>query len=369
MKGRRRKTRYRSASRKHSPPTLSSYTVSNLLDFQASLSALAIELDIKFRWLRTRRLLFSWYRTDANELFQSLEASEWNCARVRIEAETEQWSLTQKIANLVRFGSKAAFLEKKNHLSGDGTAVWWSDDLRRIAALNNKLNHFLRRPEVPFYTKDELDPSLDRLRIALGSSVTSKRLTDEERLAELSPHYAMVKMFLNNHFPDVEPTGNPDEALRRRIRRAFVSIPSLIKVREQKDELNRISDERRQLRIQENARLDEQRKAKESRKKAMAAAYVGRSRKEAETIKRVLKRQLAVSTECPYCGGVLGGNPNADHIYPVSLGGLSTLENMVYVCDGCNNKKSDLTLSRFAAKHGFDRSAIEERLQKLDKCF
>lgn len=80
-----------------------------------------------------------------------------------------------------------------------------------------------------------------------------------------------------------------------------------------------------------------------------------------------VKRRLAKQASCPYCGGPLGNDPHADHIYPVSKGGRSVPKNMVYVCSKCNGLKRDLTLAVFIRTFSLDRSAIERRLEELNK--
>jgi 5-methylcytosine-specific restriction endonuclease McrA len=76
---------------------------------------------------------------------------------------------------------------------------------------------------------------------------------------------------------------------------------------------------------------------------------------------------MNIDPRCPYCGKDMGNDPHCDHVYPVSKGGLSTPQNMVYVCLDCNLKKTDLTLTQFIKKHGVRRLEIEERLEKLGK--
>lgn len=83
----------------------------------------------------------------------------------------------------------------------------------------------------------------------------------------------------------------------------------------------------------------------------------------------IIKERIRGQHCCPYCGGSLGGVPHADHIYPVSKGGRSTERNMVYVCSGCNKKKSDLTLTAFVRHYNLDREVIEERLRLMEKDF
>lgn len=98
-----------------------------------------------------------------------------------------------------------------------------------------------------------------------------------------------------------------------------------------------------------------------------AAAFDEQTRKLAEKLRPQLFSQLKHSEDCPYCGGTLGGTPNADHIVPVSLGGLSTASNLVFVCATCNNKKSNLTLREFCIMYSLDRDTIERVLATLGK--
>lgn len=108
-------------------------------------------------------------------------------------------------------------------------------------------------------------------------------------------------------------------------------------------------------------------KAKKTRqeKDAAAAAYKGEIRAGSSS----QKRNIGVTKDCPYCGQPLGRDYEADHIYPVSKGGLSTSENMVNICRMCNRKKHDLTLRQFCKKNGFNRAEIERNLEALGKDF
>lgn len=108
---------------------------------------------------------------------------------------------------------------------------------------------------------------------------------------------------------------------------------------------------------------------KESRIVAMAAAHAGKTRQLAQTIRRSIEHQRALLPICPYCGLSLSHDPEADHIYPVARGGLSTVENMVFVCSSCNGRKRDMTLREFVKLLCFDQSTIEERLERLGKRF
>ena len=99
--------------------------------------------------------------------------------------------------------------------------------------------------------------------------------------------------------------------------------------------------------------------------RASAASNVKETREVGATVRRGLNLQ----PWCPYCGGSLGSDPHADHIYPVSKGGRSVPKNMVYVCAKCNIMKSNLTLTGFIKKYSLDRDIIEERLGQLHKDF
>jgi 5-methylcytosine-specific restriction endonuclease McrA len=53
----------------------------------------------------------------------------------------------------------------------------------------------------------------------------------------------------------------------------------------------------------------------------------------------------------------------------VAKGGLSTRQNMVYICVECNIRKSHMTLTAFAAREGRVLADILERLRALGKEF
>ncbi len=103
--------------------------------------------------------------------------------------------------------------------------------------------------------------------------------------------------------------------------------------------------------------------------KAYAAAYFNESRKLAESVKNEMRGQEKIVNGCPYCGSQLDETPHADHVYPITKGGLSVKENMVYVCSKCNLRKGGMTLREFITKTDLDRAFIEENLEKLGKTF
>jgi len=115
------------------------------------------------------------------------------------------------------------------------------------------------------------------------------------------------------------------------------------------------------------AKLALQEEEKE-RTRALAAAHTGNSRRQATSVKKQLSEQIKILPYCPYCGGDLGETPHADHIYPIAKGGLSTKENMVYVCQPCNKRKSDKPLIQFIQSSMFyDLNIVIKNLSILKK--
>ncbi len=100
-------------------------------------------------------------------------------------------------------------------------------------------------------------------------------------------------------------------------------------------------------------------------KTSVIAEYEGKSRK----VARSVKTKLPMNQTCPYCGKEIGKMAHADHIYPISKGGRSTISNMVYICNTCNIKKSDMTLREFILEYKLNRDMIERNLESLGKSF
>jgi 5-methylcytosine-specific restriction endonuclease McrA len=125
----------------------------------------------------------------------------------------------------------------------------------------------------------------------------------------------------------------------------------------------------RKKRVLYSMEVVSKRKERKEKDRAIIASYKNKSREVANNIKRDLKNKLNCSDCCPYCSREIGEVPHCDHIYPVSRGGLSTTENMIYICSDCNKKKNDLTLREFILKFNLNREEIEETLKKLKKRF
>jgi 5-methylcytosine-specific restriction endonuclease McrA len=126
--------------------------------------------------------------------------------------------------------------------------------------------------------------------------------------------------------------------------------------------------EKRLVSVIRRIEAPERERARRERKeleRARREAILNQQRSGAQQIKVILPR----NHPCPYCGGQLGSAPHADHIHPVAKGGLSTKQNMVYICMECNIRKSHMTLTAFTAMEGRDLAGILERLRALGKEF
>ena len=102
---------------------------------------------------------------------------------------------------------------------------------------------------------------------------------------------------------------------------------------------------------------------KKEQTRAAAAAHYDELRGGADAVRKKLK----ITEVCPYCEQSLGKDYEADHIYPVAKGGLSTTANMVHVCKSCNRKKSGLTLRHFCERYRLNESEVAQRLIALGK--
>jgi len=80
-----------------------------------------------------------------------------------------------------------------------------------------------------------------------------------------------------------------------------------------------------------------------------------------------LRAKLRRDHPCPYCFGPLGLDPHADHIHPVSKGGLAVITNYVFACRPCNQAKRDLSLTQFIDQMGFDLNSVLRALRSLGK--
>lgn len=102
--------------------------------------------------------------------------------------------------------------------------------------------------------------------------------------------------------------------------------------------------------------------------KASAAKNYKKTRTLASPVKSRINEQFKILDQCPYCFTKMDEkNAHADHIYPVSKGGLSTPKNMVFICANCNLSKGNKTLNQFIKENNLQRSTIEKNLDLLNK--
>jgi hypothetical protein len=96
---------------------------------------------------------------------------------------------------------------------------------------------------------------------------------------------------------------------------------------------------------------------------AKAAGVDKSTRQRADSLKRIVSR----TKDCPYCSGALGNDAHLDHIYPVHMGGLSAIENLVWCCAECNRKKRGKGLLMFLREASFPVDQIIDRLHRMGK--
>ncbi len=109
-------------------------------------------------------------------------------------------------------------------------------------------------------------------------------------------------------------------------------------------------------------------RVKTKERNAKLAAYEDKSRDIGSNIIRNLRANCIYPYNCPYCENTVAeGEDHADHIHPVSQGGLTIENNIVLICASCNLKKRDLSLRVFSQKNKLDYLKICERLEELGK--
>lgn len=96
---------------------------------------------------------------------------------------------------------------------------------------------------------------------------------------------------------------------------------------------------------------------------AITARAKSQTRSRVSDLQHLVERTQA----CPYCANTIVGTPHLDHIHPVSCGGLSVLENLVWACQRCNGLKSNKTVLEFCEASSLDLSEVIFRLRSLGK--
>jgi 5-methylcytosine-specific restriction endonuclease McrA len=263
---------------------------------------------------------------------------------------------------------------------------------QRMADINSRIRRIADQHKrtvlgfLGFAPGKDFDDRLDEPRAELQKLCEQVRAIAEKPLSwKLTPqlegrgprnpaggHYVTVDTCVCLGMRLITPHALEIEAITNAIKRESVNRPTL-----QEDAAWRRDQEEQQRKAARQAQLlatkadrDAAKADREAAKKrkadalrAAVASALGKSRDHADNVKRKLRKDH----DCPYCGGPLGSQPHADHIYPVSKGGRSMAANMVFVCAECNVKKGDMTLAAFIAFCRLDRDTIEARLKDLDK--
>jgi 5-methylcytosine-specific restriction endonuclease McrA len=110
-------------------------------------------------------------------------------------------------------------------------------------------------------------------------------------------------------------------------------------------------------------------RSRERERTAKIAAYDNRARIGSETVRNDLLRTTRKNNwKCPYCNEKKNIKySQADHIHPITKGGLTTIQNMILVCKLCNSLKKGSTLRVFCKKFQFNFNEVCDRLEKQGK--
>lgn len=121
------------------------------------------------------------------------------------------------------------------------------------------------------------------------------------------------------------------------------------------------------VRAEERRRHKEQVALRKKQEHQDLKAVAARAQKRDRSLAASLRRQMARDHVCPYCGHDMNQDAQLDHIFPVSYGGLSVESNLVFVCIGCNQKKSGLTLHEYIERFRLHAEEVKQRLAHLGK--
>jgi len=64
----------------------------------------------------------------------------------------------------------------------------------------------------------------------------------------------------------------------------------------------------------------------------------------------VIRLWMAAGKRCSYCDTAMSGQPDPDHVTPISRGGRNDIGNIVPCCRSCNADKCDMTLDEWAVE-------------------
>lgn len=62
----------------------------------------------------------------------------------------------------------------------------------------------------------------------------------------------------------------------------------------------------------------------------------------------VIRLFIAFDRTCAYCQSAIDGQPDPDHVLPLSRGGVNDISNILPCCSPCNSDKRELTLDEWA---------------------
>ena len=221
------------------------------------------------------------------------------------------------------------------------------------------------------------------------------RENDLFNVGELSPEFWNRYRFYEQHL-------SPDEDLQERLHEFFNEISTFYhnttfkEIREELTAYNVIINDQFQrgwslayendfgfraypkiaLSILDKVELKIRKRAHTQNLRSLAARNTQEQRSVAkvERARHNYTAQTNVYRSCPYCAGALGdfegeNCSELDHIHPISKGGLSTPQNLIFICSNCNRKKQAKTLNKFISEHGLDRDKIFTILSRLGKDF
>jgi 5-methylcytosine-specific restriction endonuclease McrA len=255
--------------------------------------------------------------------------------------------------NLTPPRDQATLMEQRNRSQSE--KAYYDRNLLAARAKRDESHEVIFKLEQKLSKLQEEDQRKSIIRSLLGTLSKSARQQADQLAAELTKlRRGKVFRFDGREF-NIEALVRYCEA-ESRLRSGRIDRLS--------EELNaRLALDARRAREREAAEQLQRKEEKRKQQAALAAAWLEKQRELAESVKRKLSRDHP----CPYCDRELGVNPHADHIYPVSRGGLSVISNMVFVCQICNQKMGDMPIIDFAFAHSRDLQAIIITLRELGK--
>jgi hypothetical protein len=188
-----------------------------------------------------------------------------------------------------------------------------------------------------------------------SSLKNEQRRAESDAIRELSPFQAIKTIFSTRQISQKEiDVSKRAEAHKK-------NLPQLVDYSDETDKRKFLYHELVILR----ALL---KKKKEQRIKALAKSALNKARDGSSSLKKRLLKADNRPIDCPYCKTVItNGVVILDHIRPVALGGLTSEDNTVLICESCNKAKGMKTLYAFCKEKNYEFEEIFERLIKNGK--